>query len=78
MNRRLALAIAIIGGAFLGYAMLLVIGGGILGILWLYVFGDDPWPAWSDYVLGTAIVIGGLAAWVFCSWTIWQSLKKKL
>ena len=77
MNRGLAMALAIIGGAFLGYAMLLVIGGGVLGFLWLYVFGDDPWPAWSDYVLGAAIVIGGLAAWAWCGRAIWRSLTPK-
>ena len=78
MNRWLALAISIIGGAILGYALLLIVGGGILGLLWLYVFGDDPWPKWSDYVLGAAIVIGGLVAWAWCGRMIWRGLKPKL
>ena len=77
MNRWLALAISIVGGALLGYALLLVVGGAVLGILWLYVFGDDPWPAWSDYVLGTAIVVGGLAAWAAASWAIWKQLRPR-
>jgi len=75
VNRGLALLIAIIGGAVLGYALLLVVAGGILGVLWLYVFGDDPWPAWTDYVLGGAIIVGGLISWVFCSWMLWRALK---
>lgn len=75
MSRWLALLIAIIGGAVLGYVMLLLVAGGVLGVLWLYVFGDDPWPAWSDYVLGGAIVAGGLAAWAVCSWMIWRRLN---
>jgi len=75
VNRWLALVIAIIGGAALGYALLLLVAGGVLGVLWLYIFGDDPWPAWTDYALGGAIVAGGLASWAFCSWMIWRTLK---
>lgn len=77
MNRWLALAIAIIGGAIAGYAVLIAVGGAVAGFLWLYVFGDDPWPAWSDYVLGAAIIAGGLAAWAYCGWAIrrmWRGL----
>ena len=59
MSRWLALLIAVVGGAAIGYALLLAVGGAVLGFLWLYVFGDDPWPRWSDYVLGAAILIGG-------------------
>ena len=77
MSRRLALLVSIIGGALLGYAFLLVIGGGVLGLLWLYVFGDDPWPAWTNPVLGTAIIVGGLCAWAYCSWAIWNRLRPR-
>lgn len=75
MSRWLALLIALVGGAVLGYLMLLAIGGGILGFLWLYVFGDDPWPMWTDYVLGAAIIAGGFACWAFCGWLIWRRLN---
>ena len=77
MSRWLALLISIVGGAILGYALLLLVGGAVLGFLWLYVFGDDPWPAWSDYVLGAAIIIGGFAAWAWCSWKIWIQLRPR-
>ena len=76
MNRWLVLLIAVIGGAILGYFLLLLVAGGVLGVLWLYVFGDDPWPAWSDYVLGAAIIFGGLASWIFCSRMIWRALMR--
>lgn len=78
MSRGLALLIAVIGGALLGYALLLVVAGGVIGFLWLYVFGDDPWPAWSDYVLGGAIVFGGLVSWMICSRIIWRALKSRM
>lgn len=77
MNRWLAMALSIVGGAFLGYAILILVFGAVAGFLWIYVFGDDPWPAWSDYVLGAAIVIGGLAAWFYCARAIWSRLKPK-
>ena len=77
MNRWLALAIAIVGGAIAGYAVLIAVGGAVAGFLWLYVFGDDPWPAWSDYLLGAAIVGGGLAAWTYCGRAIWRHLRAR-
>lgn len=78
MSRWLALLLSVIGGAILGYVLLLVVGGAVLGFLWLYVFGDDPWPAWSNYVIGAAIVGGGFACWGWCSWKIWRQLRTRL
>ena len=75
MSRRLALLLSVVGGAVVGYILLLAVGGGVLGFLWLYVFGDDPWPEWSDYVVGGAIVIGGGIAWFFSARMIWERLK---
>lgn len=78
MNRRLALLIAIVGGAVLGYFVFLFVAGAVLGLLWLYVFGDDPWPEWSDYVVGTVIVLGGLVCWFICARLIWLGLSKSV
>jgi hypothetical protein len=77
VNRWLALTIPIVGGAIAGYAILIAVGGGILGLLWIFVFGDDPWPAWTDPVLGATIIAGGFAAWALCSWAIWRQLRPK-
>ena len=78
MSRWLALLLSIIGGAIIAYCLLLAIGGAVLGFLWLYVFGDDPWPAWSDYVLGSAIVFGGFIAWYFSARKIWDRLNARV
>ena len=78
MNRWLALLLSIIGGAIIAYFLVLAIGGAVLGFLWLYVFGDDPWPAWSNYVIGTAIVIGGFVAWFASARMIWDKLKTRV
>ena len=77
MNRWLALAIAIVGGGVVGFFVWLGLMGAILGIAWLYVFGDDPWPGWSDYVLGGIIIIGAALIWAFCGRMIWLELRKR-
>ena len=77
MNRWLALLLSIIGGAIIAYCLLLAVGGAVLGFLWLYVFGDDPWPAWSNYMICTAIVIGGLVAWYASARMIWDKLRER-
>ena len=40
-------------------------GAGVGGLLWLFVYGDNPWPAYTDTVvmgLATCVGIGVLAA----------------
>jgi hypothetical protein len=32
------------------------------GMFWLFVFGDDPWPSWSDAALLSAGCAAGLAS----------------
>ena len=78
MNRRLALAIAIIGGAFVGFFLWVGLMGAMLVFAWLYVFGDSEWPAWSDYVLGAIILASAPLVWWFCGRMIWLELRKRL
>ena len=77
MNRWLALLLAIVGGAIGAYFVTLFTAGALLGILWLYVFGDDPWPAWTNYVLGTAIIAAGLFLWAWLAWRVWLLLRRR-
>jgi hypothetical protein len=77
VKRVTALLISIIGGAILGYALFLLVAGAVLGFLWLYVFGDDPWPKWSETVLGAAIIVGGCACWAYCALKIWRNLQSR-
>lgn len=78
MNRWLALLLAIVGGAIAAYFATIFFAGAMLGILWLYVFGDDPWPSWTETVLGPAIVVAGLLFWAFLAWQIWLKLARRL
>jgi hypothetical protein len=77
VNRWLALLLAIVAGAVAAYFVTLFTAGALLGILWLYVFGDDPWPAWTDYILGPAIAVAGLLLWAWLSWQLWLRLTRR-
>ncbi|HVF38086.1 MAG TPA: hypothetical protein VNA29_09130 [Sphingomicrobium sp.] len=77
MNRCLALVVSVVAGGFLAYGAVLVTAGAMLGFLWLYVFGDAPWPSWTETVLGPAIVLAGFLLWAFVGWTIWLRLRRR-
>jgi fatty acid desaturase len=54
-----------------GWAGLIAIGGGAAGIAWIFLFGDDPWPKWSEIAIPLVALAGSLAAaWVlgFATW----------
>jgi uncharacterized BrkB/YihY/UPF0761 family membrane protein len=74
VNRGVAVLLAIIGGAALAFAAVLVGVGALAGLLWIYVFGDNPWPGWVDAALNLAIPIIGLALWACFGWFIWRRL----
>ena len=38
--------------------------GAVAGALWLFVFGDNPWPASTDALLGAALVAVCIALWL--------------
>jgi hypothetical protein len=75
VNRWVALLLAIIGGAAAALAILMFGTAAAAGLLWIFVFGDDPWPAWTETALNIAIPIVGLALWAMFSWAIWNRLK---
>ena len=63
----LTIAASVVGG----YAGMIVVGGGAAGIAWIFLFGDDPWPRWSEIAIPLVALAGmvagaailGLAAW---------------
>ena len=71
MPRWVRIALTILAAAVGGYVGLIVVGGGAAGIAWLYLFGDDPWPRWSEIAIPLVALAGllagawalGLAAW---------------
>jgi apolipoprotein N-acyltransferase len=74
VNRALVLLLAVIGGAAGALAIMMGFTAALMGMLWIFVFGDDPWPAWVEPVLNTAIPIVGLFLWLYVGWLIWRRL----
>ena len=71
MPRWVRILVTIAAAGVGGYAGLIVVGGGAAGIAWLFLFGDDPWPRWSEIAIPLVALAGivagaamlGLAAW---------------
>src|SRR5262245_54866968 len=60
-----ALLVSIIAGAMMLAAS--------AGALWLFVFGDDPWPAMTNTLLGAVFIMGATLLWVallFVAYTV--------
>ncbi|HSA99037.1 MAG TPA: hypothetical protein VLE49_00190 [Anaerolineales bacterium] len=52
-----------IPGFFVAGIIALFIFGAATGILWLFVFGDNPWPSFTDKVLLILLVLAFLLLW---------------
>ncbi len=71
MSRWARIMLTAIAAIIGGYAGLIIVGGGAAGIAWLFLFGDDPWPRWSEILIPLVALLGliagavalGLAAW---------------
>ena len=77
MNRWVALLLAIVGGAAVGWAATLGAAGAIGGFLWIFVYGDNEWPAWTNSAGGIAAFAVGLAVWVIVGLSIWRKLMQR-
>jgi len=51
VNRWLALALALFGGALAAWFGAMGAFAIFYGVLWIFVFGDSPWPQWVDAAL---------------------------
>jgi hypothetical protein len=71
--RILLTAIGAMAGAYCG---LIVVGGGAAGIAWLYLFGDDPWPAWSEIVIPLIALAGAVAGGWMAGVATWRSTAR--
>jgi formate-dependent nitrite reductase membrane component NrfD len=51
--------------------------GASAGVLWLFVFGDDPWPAWSEPLLGALALAVGAAVATVLLWLAYLAGKRQ-
>ena len=75
MNRWVVLLMAIVGGAIAAWGATLGFAGALGGFLWIFVFGDDPWPTWTNYAGGIAAFAVGAATWVIVGRAIWLRFR---
>jgi hypothetical protein len=74
VSRGLALLLAIIGGGLAAFAAVVAFVAVTAGVLWIYVFGDNPWPAWVDPVMGALMFLIGAVVWFVAARLIWKRL----
>ena len=77
MSQWVALLLAIVGGAIAAYTTILLVAGGLLGVGWLWVFGDDPWPRWSEWAIMALGLGGSLLAGLLAGLAVWRSSGDK-
>jgi hypothetical protein len=73
VNRWLALGISLIGGAILGYLLVVVVTAAI----WKFGFGDNPWPDRLEPIIGWTLRIAKIATWAICALIIWLRLNPR-
>lgn len=76
MPRWLRIVLTILAALVGGYVGLIVVGGGAAGIAWLYLFGDDPWPRWSEIAIPLVALAGSVAGAVALGLATWRSTGK--
>jgi len=59
-----------------GWAGMIAIGGGAAGIAWIFLFGDDPWPRWSEIVIPLVALVGAVAGALILGLATWRSTGK--
>ena len=52
-----------LGGLVAGVCTAFVVAGAMLGMMWIFVFGDNPWPDWSN-ILVAMVFMGVVLACV--------------
>ena len=73
MPRWLRIVLTILAAAIGAYAGLIMVGGGAAGTAWLFLFGDDPWPGWSEIVIPLVALAGSLAGAYAFGLAAWRS-----
>ena len=59
-----------------GWGGMIAIGGGAAGIAWIFLFGDDPWPRWSEIAIPLVALAGAIAGAVILGLAAWRATGK--
>ncbi|HVF38190.1 MAG TPA: hypothetical protein VNA29_09655 [Sphingomicrobium sp.] len=61
MPRSLRLLLSAIAGFVAAWVALLGIVGAAAGVAWIFLFGDEPWPRWGEWLILGLGIIGAIA-----------------
>ena len=76
MSRWTRIVLTALAAMIGGYAGLILVGGGAAGIAWIFLFGDDPWPKWSEIVIPLVALVGAIAGAVSFGRAAWRATGK--
>jgi hypothetical protein len=65
--------LAALAAAIGACAGLMLIGGAAAGFAWIFLFGDDPWPAWSEPLIMFVALAGAAAGAAILGSGVWHA-----
>lgn len=77
MPRWVRILLTALAAGFGGWAGLMMVGGGAAGIAWIFLFGDDPWPRWGEWLIVGAATVGMIGGAILLGLAAWRSTGNK-
>ena len=69
------MVLAVGGGLIIAFASTVGAVAVLAGVAWIFVFGDNPWPEWSNAAIMTIALIFAAIAGFGTARSIWQSTR---
>jgi len=69
------MTLVIVGGLIMAFAALIGTVAVLAGVAWIFIFGDDPWPEWSNAAIMTIALIVAAIAGISTVRSIWRSTR---
>ncbi|MCL6739699.1 hypothetical protein LZ518_00890 [Sphingomonas sp. RB56-2] len=76
MSRWARIVLTTLAALIGGWGGMIVVGGGAAGIGWIFLFGDDPWPRWSEIVIPLVAFAGAIAGAASFGLAVWRATGK--
>lgn len=73
MPRWLRIILTALAAAIGACAGLMATGGAAAGVAWIFLFGDDPWPAWSEPVIMFVALAGAVLGASILGFGMWRA-----
>ena len=73
MERWIRLLLTALAAGIGACAGLMLIGGAAAGFAWIFLFGDDPWPAWSEPLIKVVALAGAAFGAALLGFGVWHA-----